>query len=103
MMFEIIPTEMRLPSVITVLLFAISAPLLWYLYRRIASLETVVVARCIDIEKLGVVADNLEKMILSNNDDNRQTIAWIREENATLGDRIENNIAGMRKEIHGGN
>jgi septal ring factor EnvC (AmiA/AmiB activator) len=66
-------------------------------------LETVVVARCIDIEKLGVVASSLEKMIKSIKDDNRQTSDWIRQENAALGDRIEKDIAEMRKEIHGGN
>jgi predicted Holliday junction resolvase-like endonuclease len=102
MVLDLIPVEMRCPSVITILLFAIGASIVWYLHRRINSLETVVVARCIDIEKLGVVADNLEKMIRSNNDDNRQTIAWIREENTALGDRIEKDIAEMRKEIHRG-
>lgn len=91
MVLNLIPVEMRCPSVITVLLFAIGVPLFWYLHRRITSLETVVVARCIDIEKLGVVASSLEKMIRSIKDDNRQ-----------LGDRIENNISEMRKEIHRG-
>lgn len=91
MVFELIPFEMRCPSVITVLLFTIGVPLFWYLHRRITSLEKVVVARCIDIEKLGVIASNLEGMIQSIKDDNRH-----------LGDRIENTIAEMRKEIHRG-
>lgn len=102
MVLDLIPVEMRCPSVITVLLFAIGMPLFWYLHRRITSLETVVIARCIDIEKLGVVANSLEKMIQSIKDDNRQTSTWIRQENTALGDRIENNIAEMRKEIHRG-
>jgi hypothetical protein len=102
MVLDLIPVEMRCPSVITILLFAIGLPLFWYLHRRITSLETVVIARCIDIEKLGVVANSLEKMIQSIKDDNRQTITWIRQENAALGDRIEKDIAEMRKEIHRG-
>ena len=102
MVLDLIPVEMRCPSVITVLLFAIGLPLFWYLHRRITSLETVVVARCIDIEKLAVIAENLERMIQSIKDDNRQTSEWIRQENKALGNRIEKYIAEMRKEIHRG-
>jgi vacuolar-type H+-ATPase subunit E/Vma4 len=61
-----------------------------------------VIARCIDIEKLAEIADNLEKMIGSIKDDNQRTVEWIREENTARGDRIEKNIAEMRKEIHRG-
>ena len=107
MVFELIPGEIRFPSVVTILMFAvatlIATPILMYFHRRMNSLETIVVARCIDIEKLAVVAGNLEKMIQSIKDDNRQTSEWIRQENNALGDRIEKDIAAMRKEIHRGN
>jgi hypothetical protein len=107
MVFDLIPGEMRFPSVVTILLFAISmmvaTPMVLYFHRRMNSLEKIVVDRCIDIEKLGVVADNLEKMIQSIKDDNRQTSEWIRQENTALGDRIEKDISDMRKEIRRGN
>lgn len=103
MVFEIIPVEMRCPSVITVLLFAIGLPLFWYLHRRITSLETIVVARCIDIEKLAEIAGNLEKMIASIKEDNQRTVDWIRDENTARGDRIEKNISEIRQKLYKGN
>ena len=102
MVLDLIPVEIRCPSVITVLLFAIGVPLFWYLHRRISSLETVVIARCIDIEKLGEIADNLEKMIGSIKDDNQRTVDWIREENTVRGERIEKNMAEIRQELYRG-
>lgn len=102
MVLNLIPVEIRCPSVITVLLFAIGAPLVWYLHRRISSLETVVIARCIDIEKLGEVAGSLEKMYVSIKDDNQRTVDWIREENTARGDRIEKDIAEIRAKLYRG-
>ena len=102
MVLNLIPVEMRCPSVITVLLFAIGVPLFWYLHRRITSLETVVVARCIDIEKLGEVAGSLEKMYVSIKEDNQRTVDWIREENTARGDRIEKDIAEIRQKLYKG-
>ncbi|MBW2077903.1 MAG: hypothetical protein JRI71_10220 [Deltaproteobacteria bacterium] len=102
MVFDLIPVEMRCPSVITALLFTIGVPLFWYLHRRIASLETVVIARCIDIEKLAEIADNLEKMIGSIKVENQRTIEWIRAENTERGKRIEKDIAEIRQKLYKG-
>lgn len=102
MVLDLIPVEMRCPSVITILLFAIGVPLFWYLHRRITSLETVVIARCIDIEKLAEIADNLEKMIQSIKDDNERTVEWIRAENTERGKRIEKDISEIRQNLYRG-
>lgn len=103
MVLDLIPVEMRCPSAITILLFSIGVPLFWYLHRRISSLETVVIARCIDIEKLAEVADNLEKMFGLIKDDNQRTVEWIRKENTARADRIEKNIAEIRQKLYRGN
>lgn len=102
MVFELIPVEMRCPSVITVLLFAVGVPLIWYLHRRVVGLENVVMARCIDIERLAEVAENLERMIQSIKDDNQRTVSWIREENTAQWSRIEKNIAEIRQKLYRG-
>ena len=102
MVLDLIPVEIRCPSVITVLLFSIGVPLFWYLHRRISSLETVVIARCIDIEKLGEVAGSLGKMYVAIKEDNQRTVDWIREENTARGDRIEKDIAEIRQKLYRG-
>jgi hypothetical protein len=102
MVLDLIPVEIRCPSVITVLLFAIGAPLLWYFHRRICSLETVVIERCIDIEKLAQIANDLEKMIVSIKSDNRQTVDWICRENTERGKRVEKDIAEIRQKLYRG-
>lgn len=106
MMFEIIPTEMRFPSVITILMFAIATamatPILFFIGRRLSNVEKIVTARCIDIEKLAKVYDNLEKMVKEFKDDNQRTVGWIREENAARDERMAKDIAEIRKKLYKG-
>jgi len=102
MVFDLIPVEMRCPSVITILLFAIGTTIIWYFHRRIGSLETIVVAKCLDIEKLSQIAKDLEKLIGSIKADNRQTVEWIRRENTERGKRVEKDISEIRQKLYRG-
>jgi len=106
MVFELIPGEMRFPSVVTILLFAIavaiSTPVIYFITRRLSNVEKIVNARCIDIEKLAVIAENLEKTVTGYKDDNQRTIKWIREENTARDERIEKNIAEIHKKLYRG-
>ena len=106
MVFELIPVEMRLPSMITVLLFAvgtsIAVPIIWYFQKRLNTIEGIVSARCIDIEKLAEIAGNLEKTIEAFKDENQRTINWIREDNSSRMERIEKNLAEIRQKLYRG-
>ena len=106
MVFELIPGEIRFPSVITILLFAIavgiSTPILWYIHRRLGNIEKIVNARCIDIEKLAQIAYNLEKTVKEFKDDNQRTIEWIREENAARDKKMAEDVAEIRKKLYRG-
>lgn len=105
-MFELIPVEIRCPSVITVLLFAVGSsmaiPIIWYFQKRLNTIEKIVSARCIDIEKLAEIAGNLEKTIEALKDENQRTINWIREDNSSKMEHIEKNLAEIRQKLYKG-
>jgi len=77
-------------------------PFFWYLHRKITNLEDIVIARCIDIEKIGELVNNLEDMTKSIKDDNRRTIDWIRDENSAQWERVEKNMAEIRQKLYKG-
>jgi len=71
-----------------------------YFYARLTRLETLVADRCLDIERLGEMAENTEKMMESIKDGNHEMVDRIREDSRANWSRVEKSLAEIRKQLY---
>jgi hypothetical protein len=97
---EALPIEMRSMSVISFILFSVVVVALGLFYQKIMSLETVVMKRSTEIERLAEMIGNIEDTLKSLKDDNRQHIDWVREDIKGYTNRVERSLAEIRGQIY---
>ena len=97
---EALPIEMRAMSVISFILFSVGIVALCLVYQRVTALETVVMKRSTEIERLAEMIENIEDTLKSLKEDNRQHISWVREDIKEYTKRIEESLAEVRGQIY---
>ena len=95
-----IPVEMRAMSVASFILFAVGTTVVAYLHTRMARIEQIVADSCVDIKRLEEMINDSEKTIKIIRTENHQFIDWVREDNTTRWDRIEDSLSEIRKQLY---
>lgn len=95
-----IPVEMRAMSVTSFILFSVGSGIIVYMHLRIMRIEQILEDRCIDIERLEEMMNSTEKSIKSMSDENHKFIDWIKDDNTSRWDRIENDMSEIRKQLY---
>ena len=95
-----IPVEMRAMSVASFILFAVGATVITYLHTRMTRTEQIVADKCVDIKRLEEMMKDSEKTIKIIRTENHQFIDWVREDNTTRWDRIEDSLSEIREQLY---
>jgi len=101
-LFEHLPIEMRAMSAISSVLFSCFGVAVGYLYFKYDNLKGDVVDSGLDIGRLDIAIDNIEKMVESQKDDYHEMVEWVRTDNTTNYKRIEDSLKEIRKQLYRG-
>lgn len=95
-MLENLPYEMRLPSIISIIMFSFGGIIITYLHTRLARVEKIVMDTCVDVERI-------EELIINSEKNNREMMEWIRTDNQATWNRVEKSLAEIRKQLYNRN
>jgi len=93
---ENLPYEMRLPSIISIIIFSFGGVIITYLHTRLARVEKIVMDTCIDVERIGELIEASEK-------NSREMMEWIRTDNQATWSRVEKSLAEIRTQLYNKN
>ena len=94
-----LPYTMRSPSIISIIVFGFGGIVVTYIHTRLTKLENVVMDRCIDIEKLGKMVESTNEAMATAQENNRNMLEWIRQDNRAMWTRIEKSLSELQAQV----